>query len=138
MSCEAPREALATIEVRVWDLAQLFDAVDPSPSSKRALERGAESYILSRAGEQPAKTSLRLLIRGPETLRAQVGAIAEGIHGHFKSAHARSQKKFRRRMRVGGISLGVGLAVLGASMGLRSLLPDGDDSALAKGLGRGC
>jgi hypothetical protein len=43
----------------------------------------------------------------------------------------------RKRVASGGATLGVGLAVLGVTIGLRSLLRGADAGALAQGLGGG-
>ncbi len=103
---------MATIEIRIRGLAQLFESLDPSPFRQRALGRGAESYILAGVRKHPIDEPLRLLVHLPESLRAHVADVTEGIHEHFCVAHAQGERRFRRRIRTGGITLGVGLAVL--------------------------
>ena len=133
----APQQTVATIEIRVQSWAQLFEPLDPLPVRERALDRSAESYILACAGEHPVQQPVRLLIHCPESWRMHVAGVAEGIHEHFRSAHAQGEKRFRRRLRVGGVLLGVGLAILGAAIAIRSLLRGVEGSALAQGLGEG-
>jgi hypothetical protein len=77
---------------------------------------------------------LRLLIHCPESLRVHVVEMADGIHEHFRRTHARGERQFRRRMRIGAASLGAGLVMLAVSVGLRSLLHDVEARALAQGL----
>jgi hypothetical protein len=96
-----------------------------------------ESYILACVRKYPLHEPLRLLVHLPESLRAHVADVTEGIHEHFRLAHAQGEWRFRRRIRTGGITLGVGLAVLGTSLGLRSLLGDLEGQGLAQGLGEG-
>ena len=50
-------ETMATIEIRIRSLAQLFDSLDPAPFQERALDRNAESYILACAGRHRALRS---------------------------------------------------------------------------------
>lgn len=118
-------------------LAQLFDPLDPSPLQEKALDPRAESYILACAGEHPPREPLRLLIYLPGSLRAHVADATEAIHRHFRLAHAQGERQFRRRLRIGGVSLGAGLAILALSVGLRSLLRDAEGQALAQGLAEG-
>jgi hypothetical protein len=128
---------VGTIEIRIHSLAELFDPLDPSPFHQRALDRGAESYILACAGDHPAREPLRLLVHHPESLHAHGVEMADGIHGHFRRAHARGERQFRRRMRIGAISLGAGLIILAASARLRNLLGDVEGRGLAVGLAEG-
>ncbi len=133
----ATQQMMATIEIRVRSLGQLFDPLDPSPLREKALDPRAESYILACAEEQPPREPLRLLIYLPEALRAHAADSADAIHEHFSLAHAQGERRFRRRMRIGGASLGAGLAILALSVGLRSLLRDIEGQALAQGLAEG-
>ena len=128
---------MATIEIRIRSLAQLFDALDPAPLPERALERNAESYLLGRAGRHRPAELVRLLVHSPESLRAHAAAATDAIHEHFRRAHAQGERTFRRRMRIGGVALAAASGVLAASFGLRSLLGSLEGRALVQGLGEG-
>ena len=130
-------DQMATIEIRIPSLSQLFDALDPAPLPQRGLEPNAERYILAGAGTLWPRVPLQLVVHLPETLRAHVVDTASGIHEHFRRSHARGERKFRRRMRVGGFALAAALGVLATSFGLRSLLSNFDGRALAEGVGEG-
>ena len=128
---------MATIEIRIRSLAQLFDALDPAPLQERALDRGAESYILACAGTHRPAESLRLLVHFPGSLRAHAAGATDAIHEHFRRAHAQGERRFRRRLRIGGFTLAVALGVLASSFGLRSLLSNIEEPAVIQGLGEG-
>lgn len=129
--------AMATIEIRIRSLTQLFDALDPASLQERALDRNAESYILGCAGRHRPAEPLRLLVHLPESLRAHAADAADAIHEHFRRTHAQGERNFRRRMRIGGFALAAASGVLAGSFGLRSLLSNVEERALVQGLGEG-
>lgn len=130
-------DTMATIEIRIRSLTQLFDALDPAPLQERALDRNAESYILGCAGRHRPTEPLRLVVHFPESLRAHAADATEAIHEHFRRTHAQGERNFRRRMRIGGFALAIALAVLAGSLGLRSLLSNVDGRPLVQGLEEG-
>lgn len=130
-------DTMATIEIRIRSLAQLFDPLDPAPLPERALDRNAESYILGCAGKHRLTEPLRLLVHLPESLRPHAAAATDAIHQHFHRTHAQGERTFRRRMRIGGFALAAALGVLAASLGLRSLLSNVEGRPLVQGLEEG-
>ena len=67
----APDNAKA-IEVRVEEIAQLFDTLDPFPFRERDLDKHAEEYIVSWARELPRNQPIKIIIHAPENeLRGQ-------------------------------------------------------------------
>jgi hypothetical protein len=131
------RGTMVTIEIRIRSLAELFEAMDPAPSRERALDRNAASYILGCAGNHRPTDPLRLRVHFPESLRAHAADATDAIHEHFRRAHARGERDFRRRLRIGGVTLAVALGVLAGSFWLRSLLSGVQARPLAQGLGEG-
>ena len=132
-------EAMDNMEValRIRSLASLFDALDPAPLHQKALNRDAERYILGNAGADRSTEPIRLLIHLPESLRAHAAEVSDAIHDHFRRAHEQGERIFRRRLRIGGVSLGVALGVLAGSIWLRSLLRDIEGRALVQGIEEG-
>lgn len=59
------------IEVRIRELAQLFNSLDPSPFHERDLDDDAEAYIVDWARELPADTRLTLVVHLPEAEAAK-------------------------------------------------------------------
>ena len=131
------RDTMATIEIRIRSLAQLFEALDPAPLQERALDRSAESYIFACAGKHRPTEPLRLLVHFPESLRAHAADATDGIHDHFRRAHAQGERKVRRRMRIAGFALAAASGVLAGSFWLRSLLSDVERRTLVQGLSEG-
>ena len=104
---------------------------------ERALDRSAESYIFACAGKHRTTEPLRLLVHFPESLRAHAADATDGIHDHFRRAHAQGERKFRRRMRIAGFALAAASGVLAGSFWLRSLLSDVERRTLVQGLSEG-
>ena len=131
------RETVATIEIRISSLAQLFDALDPAPLQARALDQNVERYILASAGSHRPSESLRLLVHLSESLRAHAADATDAIHAHFCRVHQQGERTFRRRLRTGGRTLALALGVLAGSFWLRSLLSDIEGRTVAQGLSEG-
>ena len=127
----------AAIEIRIRNVQQLYDALDPAPLRERALDRGVESYILARAGKYRPTDQMRLLVHFPEWLRASAGDASDAIHEHFRRGHAQGERNFRRRLRSGGFTFAVAVGVLAGSFWLRSLLSNLEESTLVQGLEEG-
>ena len=51
------------IEIRVAELKQLFNAMDPSPFRERDLDPNADEFIVGWAREAPRDAPLALLVR---------------------------------------------------------------------------
>lgn len=128
---------MATIELRISSLAQLYDALDPAPLQARALDANVERYILNAAAAHRPIESLRLLVHLSESLRAHAADATDAIHAHFSRVHEQGERTFRRRLRTGGRTLVVALGVLAASLWLRSQLSDVEGGAFARGLSEG-
>ncbi len=53
------------IDIRISDIRQLFNSLDPSPFHERDLDREAEEFIVGWADEYPLQSPLELVIRVP-------------------------------------------------------------------------
>jgi hypothetical protein len=106
------------IEVRVRDLNQLFDSLDPSPFHEKDLDRRAEEYIVSSARELPGRAPPTLVVHldrapgGPD----EPEVLRDAIRSHFVRAAELSRRELRQLMRRGWISLAIGLTVLAAAL----------------------
>ena len=69
------------IEIRIREMAQLFDSLDPSPFYERDLDPRAEEYIVSWAGELPAEIPLRIVVYPPpdKTRSAEEQGLASAL-----------------------------------------------------------
>jgi hypothetical protein len=105
------------IELKLRDLEQLFNTMDPSPFHDKDLDRAAEEFIETWADELPRSGSLELrvhLARWPAD--DPTALITSAVHSHFLRRAQASQLEFRRLMRVGRTSLVIGLAFLAACL----------------------
>jgi len=87
----------ATIQVRIHELRQIFNSIDPSPFRERDLDPDCEEFIVSWARELPPDRPLRVEIRvdrerPPATLLTDV---ATAVRSHF--AREASLQNLRRR-----------------------------------------
>lgn len=103
-----------TIQVRIHDLRQFFNSIDPSPFRERDLDPDCEEFIVSWARETPPERSLRLEIRvdGAEPTAQQAADVASAVHSHFNRAASMQDLRRRRITREGRLSLGIGSVAL--------------------------
>jgi len=127
------------IEVRLRELGQLFNLMDPSPFIDRDLDADAEEFIVSWARELTHKGELELIIHltsAPEPDRA--AGTEEAVRHYFSSRAAIKRAELRQLLRRGRISLLIGLLFLAACFGLGELtqkaLPEGWNEFTALGL----
>jgi len=107
------------IEVRLRELAQLFNSMDPSPFIDRDLDAAAEEFIVSWAREMPHKAELELVIHlvTPPLADRAVGT-EEAVRHYFASRAEVKRRELRLLMRRGRTSLFIGLLFLAACFGL--------------------
>jgi hypothetical protein len=115
----------ATIQVRIHELRQLFNTIDPSPFRERDLDPDCEEFIVAWARELPRDRPLRIEIRidrdrPPAALLADVVAA---VHAHFEREAGLQDLRRRRMLREGRLSLSIGLAALMGCIGAATLAP---------------
>jgi hypothetical protein len=106
------------IEVRVADLNRLFNAMDPSPFREKDLDPNAEAFIIGWAREMPGDVPLGLLIYvdRPMGTPDEVGVVRDAVHEFFNERARAARREVRQLLRVGRVSLMIGLAFLAASI----------------------
>jgi hypothetical protein len=112
------------IEVRVSELKQLFNAIDPSPFRERDLDPDAEEFIVDWATEASPSASLGLAIyldrpAGPPNEPAE---LREAIHEFFRHRAEVLRHRLRELFRRGRISLAIGVCALGVSLAVGNLV----------------
>jgi hypothetical protein len=115
----------ATIQVRIHELRQLFNTIDPSPFRERDLDPDCEEFIVAWARELPREQALKIEIhidreRPP---RLALDDIVAAVHSHFAREADLQNLRRRRLLREGRLSLGIGLAALAACIGTATLAP---------------
>ena len=106
------------IEVRVAELRQLFNAIDPSPFRDRDLDPRAEEFIVEWARDLPRDARLALLVHLERSAGQadEAPLLGESIHQYFKQRAMDSRRRLRELFRRGRISLAIALVFLGASI----------------------
>lgn len=119
MSPEPLATPLGIIELRVDHLERLFDAFDPLPAPSRDLAPQVEDFIVGWARELPEGVALRILVHVPAAEAGHVAAAQapQAFRRHFGYRAARVGGDIAEMMRVGRLSLIIGLGVLAACYG---------------------
>jgi len=115
----------ATIQVRIHELRQLFNSIDPSPFRERDLDPDCEEFIVSWARELPLDRPLRVEIR-IERERPATTVLADvplAVRSHFAREATLQDLRRRRLIREGRLSLAIGLATLVLCIGAAALVP---------------
>src|SRR5215813_8575036 len=133
--------SLATIEVRVQDIGQLFNSLDPSPFHERDLDDDAEAYIVGWAREVDTGGPFLIVVHlpGSELGNGEQRGLSSAIAHYFNYRTGILERELRDLLRTGRGSLSMGLAVLAACIFigqlLRGMLPELPAAqALAEGL----
>jgi hypothetical protein len=124
------RGARATIEVRVREVGQLFNSLDPSPFAERDLDDDAEVYLVGWAHEVDSGGPFRIVVHLPavEAEKARERDLGSAIGHYFAYRAGMLERDLSDLFRIGWRSLAVGMAVLAVSIALsqavRTALPD--------------
>lgn len=112
------------IEVRVGELKQLFNAIDPSPFRERDLAPEAEEFIVGWAHEahRDALLALRVHLDRPPGPAHEAGELRAAVHEFFSHRAELTRRRLRQLFRVGRTSLLIGLACLAAGVTLGQLI----------------
>lgn len=103
-----------SIEIRVSELAELFDTLDPYPFRERDLDRRAEEFIVGWARELPREGAITIVVHAPQIeLEGQHGKmLPDAIHRYFTSREKFTVLELKELFRVGRTSLAIGVVVL--------------------------
>ena len=102
------------IEVRVAELRQLFNEMDPAPFNDRDLDPAAVAFIVEWARELPrdAPFELRIHLERSEGPPHEQDALTAAIQQYFAGRSAAARRRFKQLMSRGRTSLAIGLAFL--------------------------
>lgn len=122
----------ALVELRLETTAQLFDPFDPVPLPTRDLAPAVEAFVVGWARELPANRGLRIRIHLPDReAGVDPDHLRLAVSRHFESRAQRVRGDRDQLLRVGQISLAIGIAVLAACMLARQALHAVAGGALA-------
>ena len=110
--------------MRLREVRQLFDAMDPAPFREKDLDRNAEEYIVESVKELQScsPTALVIYLDKSTGLPDEERAVGDAVRAHFARRSRLLRQKLRRLLRRGLISLGIGAAFLAALFVLARLV----------------
>lgn len=102
------------IEVRVENISQLFDTLDPYPFPDRDLDSDAEEYIVSWARELPRDAPITIVIHMPaaEAAKQDAATLKAAFSRYFSYRTGVILRDLNELFRVGRMALLIGIAVL--------------------------
>jgi hypothetical protein len=106
------------IELRVNEIGQLFQSLDPSPFRERNLDKEAEEYILSWARELPKNHPIKIIVHLPEREAQSKAAseLREAFARYFAYRANILQRELNELFLIGRRALAVGLTILVACL----------------------
>lgn len=102
------------IELKVREIGQLFQSLDPLPFRERDLDAAVEEYVVARAREQGGARPIRILVHLPpdQADREEAGHIADAMRNYFAYRAEATGWQLKELFRVGRASFAIGLTVL--------------------------
>lgn len=100
------------LELRVRELSQLFNSLDPTPFLNKDLDQACEAFIENWARSLPHDSHLHLTIHVAQLAEgsAASGLVADAIHNHFGYKIDLARGELRQLLYHGRLSLAIGLA----------------------------
>jgi hypothetical protein len=105
------------IRLKLRDITQLFNSMDPSPFIEKDLDDRAEEFIVSWAQEFPPRDPVKLSIYLEQwPAEDPKDVIKTAIHNHFAHRAKITHLEFKRLLKQGRTSLLIGLVFLSACL----------------------
>jgi hypothetical protein len=112
------------IQLKLRDVSQLFNSLDPSPFNEKDLDHDAEEFIVSWARELRAQPELRLVLHLENPLAAPLTAasVGESVRHYFAYRASINRLDLRQMFSQGRTSLLIGIGFLAACLFASSLI----------------
>ena len=112
------------IRVHVAELRQLFNSIDPSPFRSRDLDPNAEDFIVGWAKDCGRTQNLALVVSIDRAagMPDEAEVLRDAVHEFFRQRALASRRRLRELMRVGRVSLMIGLVVLALAIAAGNFL----------------
>lgn len=112
------------IELRVQEISQLFNTLDPFPFRERDLDRNAEEFIVGWAQELTKKHPIRIIVHLPakEAAALKAGELAAALTRYFDYRAGVTALDIHELFRVGRRSLAIGVGVLALCLAATQLV----------------
>jgi len=102
------------IELRLTELAELFNSMDPTPFHHRDLDADAQEFLESWALEFPQGSHFRIIVHIEHMPKEDPAPlVTEAIHNYFDYQSVLAQRHLRLLLLEGRTSLLIGLCFLG-------------------------
>lgn len=114
------------IEVKLTELNQLFNSMDPAPFHERDLDRNAEEFIVSWAQEHPRQHDLKLVVHlanCPANVGDAQHLVANSVAHYFNYRASMKLHELKHLLREGRAALLLGLVFLGLCQLIATLMP---------------
>ena len=112
------------IEVKLRELGQLFNSLDPTPFPEKDLDADAEEFIVSWAMEIPKNMplTLRVHLATQPVIEDATATIEHAVHTYFDHRAQMMRFKLRQLLTRGRWSLLIGILFLAACLGAADLI----------------
>ena len=106
------------IEVRISELRQLFNEIDPSPFNDRDLDPKAEAFIVDWASGLPrrARLALRVQLHRAAGPHEEAAVLRDAIHEFFARRTIEARRRLRELFHRGRLSLLIAVAFLALAL----------------------
>jgi hypothetical protein len=117
-SAAANAPGLQVLDLRLAELRQLFNSMDPAPFRERDLDPKATDYIVDLADETPRgqQLAMNLHLSAQPVRPGEAPAVGEAVREYFRGRADAKRRELSQLFKVGRISLVIGLAFLGAAV----------------------
>jgi hypothetical protein len=120
-----------SIELKLREITQLFNSLDPSPFNEQDLDHDAEEFIVGWARELPRRRPLHLVLHLEKPLPEgrDRASVADAIHHYFTYRATITRLELRQLFKQGQMSLLIGTAFLTGCLLLSRLIAPSDTGA---------
>lgn len=128
-----------SIQLRVTQLRQLFNSLDPSPFHEQDLDDDAEHYIVGSVREHGPDRPVRIVIHLPpdEAAAANAGEVETSIRHYFHYREELARRDMKQFLAAGRWQLAMGLLVLFLCLSIREIALGASPGAVSRVLAEG-
>jgi hypothetical protein len=126
-----PAAGALSIELKLREITQLFNSLDPSPFNEQDLDHDAEEFIVGWARELPRNRPLHLIVHLEKPLPdgRDRASVVDAIHHYFTYRATITRLELRQLFKQGQTSLLIGTAFLTGCLLLGRLIAPNDVGA---------
>lgn len=112
------------IEIKLSEIRQLFNNLDPAPFREKDLEASAENYIVDSVQELHLHTPIKLILHIPDNVCTEdaISSVPAAIHNYFSYRADITAKELRFTLQQGRSALLIGLAFLGTCIAAQQFI----------------